>query len=205
MITREEMYRFADMLDKEYAEVIKPILLKTKEITESVLACVKTDAWKTIARRHGSSEVYKVEFIRNSLVENLFERLRYSGVQQYNYEMRQYDTPNSLIGWLHYSEVAYPTGQLKQLFSKENVYAYDDLNVINTITEIKKEFENIKDAYNQLFANDGKLFKIFVNEVSVWYNYHMRRDKEYDKALYALFNQEAPKKTIRITVNIEEI
>lgn len=205
MITRDEMYKFGDMLDKEYEDVIKPILENTHNAVESVLACIRNPKWKTMARRNNYVDVFKVGYLHNNL-QNLFYTLRYRGLEINNYELLQYDTPSSLIGWMGYSEVAYTIPAIKYLFVKADKYRDNDILVVDTIKSLKKEFENIKKAYNELFVeNDGVKFLEFTESVKKMYDDIVNADRKSDNELYAMFGTDAPKKTIRITVSIEEV
>jgi len=183
MLNYNEITRFADMLDKEYADEIIPLVKDAQRAIDEVVQPIVSPQFAPVRERCGYGE-YTMKSVPCDIT-SLLRTLYYGN----NAGERLYkdNIPSNLISAVGYSLTA----------------AYSPTD---GLAALKKRFNGVKDAYRRLFVeNDGEMFKRLVASVSSYYNIVMKKDREMDNEVYALFNADNGAKRVKTTITIEEM
>jgi len=203
MVNRTEINRLAALLDKEYAEEIKPLLTKAQEAVDGVLSVIRGEEYHNMRKRCNLSN-YKFEYIPTTLSRHL-SRFGYYGVSYNDYQIASNEVSKNLVTLMGYSEQFYgENGGMVSVLSTAEAFRTDDVKALEAVTEMKKRFNGIKDSFNEFFTeNGGELFKEFGGIIADVRNKLEKADAEKDNALYALFGKVEKPHKVKITVTVE--
>lgn len=202
MITEKQMHTFADALDAEYANEIKPLLVKAHNAIDEVLNLIYSPKHTEKEVRNNFS-CFKFGHL-DEKIKSILGSHGYREDNCHDYRIASYGIRDTIVGYIGYSENY--DRKLWEILCSVSEFHDNSGNVkrVETITNLKKRFNEIKEDFNTFFTeNEGALFRQFVETIRAAYESVEAADRRKDEELYALFGNGEKPKSLKITIIIE--